>query len=122
MSGQNTLAWPRPAKRRRANDRRASVRFAPTQEIVCYCAPAGARVFGAARVCDISAGGACLLVKLHVEVGDVVAVEMINGPHTFLCARTMRLVRVFVGSGDDAVIAGEFDRPLDYDELLPFIL
>jgi hypothetical protein len=49
-------------------------------------------------------------------------VQMINGPHTFLCARKLRVLRVFQGSGSDAIVGGEFDRRLNYDELLPFIV
>jgi hypothetical protein len=99
------------------------VRFTPAQEIVCYCnfvGPGGEYVPG--RVCDISASGACLFVRRRVEPGALVAVELINGAHTFLCRRTFRVRRVFPGSGNGSVLGGDFDRKLDYDELLPFIL
>jgi len=107
-------------KRKHAN-RRASIRFTPAQEIVCYWR-AGAGDFVRARVCDISAGGACLLIDRRVAVGAVLDVELINGPHTCLCARILEVLRVFPGRGRDTVIAGQFDRTLTYDELLPFIL
>ena len=119
MPASAPAARPQPGRRRRA-DRRASVRFLPPQEIVCYCGRPSA-VAKRARVCDVSAGGACLLVEQRFEVGDVVSVEMINSPHTYLLARELRVVRVFHGHGEDGVIAGEFDRPLAYEELLPFI-
>lgn len=121
MSAFQLLGRPRSGKRR-ASDRRGAVRFAPAQEIVCHCLIAEADLCCRARVCDISAGGACLLLRYPLEVGDCVRVELVNGPHTFLCARTLRVLRVFSGSGEEAVIAGEFDRPLGYEELLPFIV
>jgi c-di-GMP-binding flagellar brake protein YcgR len=111
--------WPRPAKRKQA-ERRASVRFSPAQEIICYCDLGQGYV--RARVCDLSAGGGCVLVKQRVEPGTIVSLELVNEAHTFLCARQMMILRVFQGSGSEAVIAGEFDQRLDYDELLPFIL
>jgi hypothetical protein len=111
--------WPKPAKRKQA-ERRASVRFSPAQEIICYCDLG--QGFVRARVCDISAGGACVLVKQRIEPGTVVPMELVNAAHTFLCARQMVVLRVFQGSGNEAVIAGEFDQRLEYDELLPFIL
>lgn len=120
MPRQGLPGWPKPARRKHA-DRRASVRFAPRQEIVCYYSLDGGE-YVRARVCDISAGGACLLVRRRLEPGAVVAVELINGPHTFLCARTLRVLRVFQGTGNDSVIGGVFDRRLAYDELLPFLL
>ncbi len=111
--------WPSPAKRKQA-ERRASVRFAPAQEIICYCDLGQGYV--RAHVCDISTSGACVLVKQRIEPGAVVPVELVNSAHTFLCARQMTIVRVFQGNVGDAVLAGEFDQRLNYDELLPFIL
>ncbi len=112
---------PRPGKRKHAAERRANVRFTPVQEIVCYWSAAGGE-FARARVCDISAGGTCLLVNRRVAVGASVEIELINGPHTCLCTRTLEVLRVFPGRGLDMVIGGRFDRALSYDELLPFIL
>jgi hypothetical protein len=113
--------WPKSAKRGRLS-RRAAVRFAPRQEILCYCGLGPDAGYVRARVYDVSAGGACLLLKRPVEAGTVMEVEMVNGPHTFLCARTLRVLRVFQGKGGECVVAGEFDRKLGYDELLPFVL
>jgi c-di-GMP-binding flagellar brake protein YcgR len=112
-------ALPARAKRKRG-ERRAAIRLVPPQEIVCYWSSDGK--YARARVYDISAGGVCMLVNRRLEPGAVLAVELINGPHTFLCARTLRVVRVFKGAGKDSVIGGQFDRRLTYDELLPFLL
>ena len=105
---------------RKPGERRASIRLVPPQEIVCYWS-CGDR-YAKARVYDISAGGLCLLVNQRLDLGTVLTVELINGPHTFLCARTVRVVRVFPGVGKDAVIGGQFERKLNYDELLPFLV
>jgi hypothetical protein len=110
---------PKPVKRKKA-ERRASVRFSPAQEIVCYCDLG--QGFVRARLCDLSGGGACILVKQPVEPGTVVPIELVNAAHTFMCARQLMILRVFHGSGTEAVVAGEFDQRLDYDELLAFIL
>ena len=110
----------RPGKRK-PGQRRASVRFAPAQEIICYW-QTGDGGYTRARVCDISAGGVCLLLRGRLQPGTEMTVELVNGPHTFLCARSVRVVRVYQGSGRDCVIGGEFDRKLGYDELLPFIV
>jgi hypothetical protein len=110
-----------PARaRRKAGGRRAAIRFAPAQEIICYWSSGGE--FRRARVYDVSAGGVCLLLGQRVEAGAVLAVELINGPHTCLCARTIQVLRVFQGAGREAVVGGRFDRRLAYDELLPFLL
>jgi hypothetical protein len=106
--------------KRKPGERRGATRLVPPQEIVCYWSADGH--YARARVYDISAGGVCLLVNERLEPGAVLAVELINGAHTFLCARALRVVRVFKGSGKDSVIGGQFDRRLSYDELLPFLL
>jgi hypothetical protein len=120
MPRQGLPGRAKPGQRKHA-DRRASVRFMPAQAIVCYWSRGGGE-YVAGRVCDISANGLCMVVRGRLKVDEVVSVELINGPHTFLCARQMRVVRAFQGNGSDAVIGGAFDRRLDYDELLPFIL
>jgi hypothetical protein len=109
----------RPGKRKHA-ERRASVRFTPAQEIVCFWSRGGE--FARARVKDVSASGACLFVRGHVDLGAELAVELVNGPHTFLCARRLRVVRVYQAIGRDSLIGGQFDRKLTYDELLPFLV
>lgn len=117
------LATPnRQQSKKKRNDRRTAVRFLPSQEIVCYCGGSGTNGLEPVRVSDISAGGVCLLVRHPVDLGSEIPVEMINAAHTFLCTRTLRVLRVFKGSTNDAVVAGEFDEKLGYDELLPFIL
>ncbi len=119
MTRQALPGRPRPG-RRKPSERRAAVRFAPPQEIVCYWSRGGD--FVRARVCDISSVGACLLVRGRVEPGAELDVELVNGPHTFLCARRLRVVRVYQAVGNDAVIGGQFDQRLAYEELLPFIV
>jgi PilZ domain len=121
MLRQGLPAAPGPARRKRP-ERRASVRFAPPPEIICYWSRDGLS-YTLARVCDVSAGGACLVIRGQpFEPGTELAVELINGGRTFLCARTLRVLRIYQGGGRDAVIGGAFDRKLDYDELLPFIV
>jgi hypothetical protein len=112
-------AKPRSA-RRRPVDRRASVRFLPPHDVICYWSNGGA--YAPARVSDISAGGACLFVRGLMEPGMELAVELVNAAHTFLCTRLLRVVRVYQGKRRDAVVGGAFDRHLNYDELLPFIV
>jgi hypothetical protein len=112
--------WAKPAKRKQA-ERRAAVRFTPAQEVRCHWSANGS-AYTSARVCDISAGGACLLVRGRLAAGTRLTVELVNGPHTCLCVRQMRVLRVYQGGGHDAVVCGSFDRKLEYDELLPFVL
>jgi hypothetical protein len=121
MLRTGVLRWLKGGKRKRG-DRRAAVRFAPPQEIICATRLEEDQGFSTARVCDISAGGACLLVKRSVDVGALIEVELINAAHTFLCTRSLRVLRTFPGNSGGCVVAGEFDRKLGYDELLPFIL
>src|SRR5262249_49501890 len=118
MPQQSVRARAGSAKRR-ATNRRISVRFRPAQEITCYWSTGGE--YSSARVYDISSGGACLLVRAPVEPGTELLVELINGPHTFLCVRRLRVSRIYHRKGNDAVVGGAFDRALNYDELLPFI-
>jgi PilZ domain len=113
------LARLRPGKRKKP-ERRAAVRCAPAQEIVCYWSRGGE--FVRARVYDISSGGARLLVRTPPEVGTELAVELINGPNTFLCARRLRVVRIYRATGNQSIIGGQFDQKLGYDELLPFVV
>jgi hypothetical protein len=107
------------AARRRATERRTSVRFLPRQEITCYWSAGGD--YSPARVSDLSSRGVCLFVRGRVETGTELTVELINGPHTFLCARRLRVLHVYQSNGRDAVVGGSFDRTLNYDELLPFM-
>jgi hypothetical protein len=120
MPRQGLPGRAKPARRKPARHR-ASVRFAPAQEIICYWSCNGGE-YTAGRVCDISANGACLLIRGRLEPDAELAVELINGPHTYLCARKLRVVRVYRGGRNDLVVGGSFDRKLNYDELLPFIL
>ena len=118
MPPQKIPAGSRSTRRKPAQ-RRAAIRFLPTPEIICDWSNGGAYASG--RVCDISAGGACLFIRGRVEPGTELTVELINGSHTFLCARRLRVVRVYQSSGKESVVGGAFDRSLGYDELLPFI-
>jgi hypothetical protein len=119
MIRQRLPARPRPGKRKQA-ERRAAVRFAPAQEIVCYWSRGSE--FARARVCNVSAVGACLVVRAPLEVGTELDVELVNGPNTFLCTRRLRVVRVYPANGKDSVVGGQFDQRLCYDELLPFVV
>ena len=119
MIRQRLPARPRPGKRKQA-ERRAAVRFAPAQEIVCYWTRGGEPT--RARVYNVSAVGACLLVRAPLELGAELDVELVNGPNTFLCTRRLRVVRVYPASGKEAVVGGHFDQRLCYDELLPFLV
>jgi hypothetical protein len=119
MTRQALSTRARPGLRRAA-DRRRTARVVPPQEIVCYWSCGGE--YARARVYDLSASGLCVLVSQRLEVGAELIVELINGAHTFLCARGLRVVRVFQGSGKGTVIGGVFDRKLGYGELLPFLL
>lgn len=112
-------ALPTRAKRK-PGERRRTARLVPPQEIICYWGRDGK--YARARVYDISAGGLCMLVGQRLEPGAVLSVELINGPHTFICTRTARVVRAFPSAGKDAVVGAQFDRRLSYDELLPFLL
>ncbi|HKI35367.1 MAG TPA: PilZ domain-containing protein [Gemmataceae bacterium] len=120
MSRPGLPGCVKPATRKQV-ERRRSVRFSPAQEIICYWSRDGGG-YAPARVCDISAGGVCLLAPGRFESGAVLSLQLINGAHTFLCARTLQVKRVYQGNGVDSVIAGAFDRKLDYDELLPFLV
>jgi hypothetical protein len=120
MPRRGLSAPTRPA-RRKPGDRRVAVRFAPVQAISCYWTRNGS-AYLPARVYDVSAIGACLLLRDRLAPGDELTVELINGPHTSLCARTLRVTRVYQGNGNHWVVGGSFDRKLGYDELLPFIL
>lgn len=117
---RQSLPARRVPGRRKPAERRASVRFAPAQEIICYWSGGGEYV--RARVRDLSAGGACLVLRGSVELGAELAVELINGPHTFHCARRLRVVRIYQAAGRDSIVGGRFDEKLGYEELLPFIV
>jgi hypothetical protein len=106
--------------RRKQSERRASVRFTPAQEIICYWSGGGD--FARARVRDLASGGACLVVRGPMEVGAELAVELINGPNTFHCSRRLHVMRIYQGNGRDSVIGGRFDHKLGYEEMLAFIV
>jgi hypothetical protein len=57
-----------------------------------------------------------------VEPGTELTVELINEMHTFLCTRSLRVSRSYLGDNDECVFAGDFDHNLEYDELVPFLL
>jgi hypothetical protein len=120
MSRRGIAGWAKPA-RRNPGQRRAAVRFLPTQAIACYWSRNGGD-YAAARVCDISASGACLVIRDRLKPGDELTVELINGPHTFLSTRRLQVIRIYQGRGGELIVSGAFDRKLGYDELLPFML
>jgi hypothetical protein len=119
MTRQALPTRSHPGKRKQA-ERRASVRFAPAQEIICYWSRG--TDFARGRVRNLGSGGASLVVRGTVAVGDELAVELVNGPNTFHCTRLLRVTRIYQGNGSDSVVGGRFDRKLGYDELLPFIV
>ena len=121
MAGLILSRWPRSA-RRRWGERRAAVRFSPPQEVSCYCGLTPDGDFVTARVCDISASGACLVVNQAVGLGKVLSVELVNEMHTYLCTRSLHVTRTFHGANGECVFAGEFDQRLQYEELLPFLV
>jgi hypothetical protein len=108
---------PKPGKRK-PGERRRAVRLIPPPEAICYWTHGSEE--GRGRVHDISARGLCLVMSKQLAVGSQVAVDLINSPYTYRCARVLRVVRILQSNGKVAVIAGEFDRPLTYSELLPF--
>ncbi len=117
MPRQGLPTRPKPGKRK-VGERRRAVRLIPPPEAVCYWKHNTDE--GKGRVYDLSARGVSLVIGKPVEVGDEVVVDLINALHTFRCSRILRVVRIIQSSDQGRVIAGEFDRPLTYIELLPF--
>jgi hypothetical protein len=75
-----------------------------------------------AAVQNLSARGLALVVALWIEVGVVVPVRLFNEGATYSLDARLRVTRACSGPRGVYLIAGELDRVLEPEELLPFLV
>ncbi len=99
-------------------DRRDDLRFALGQETLCHLVAGVGEALWPARVLDLSARGARLVLRRRFEPGALVLVELANGARVFSCALVMRVVHATRRDDGAWVVGGAFARKLGHNELM----
>jgi hypothetical protein len=103
------------AERRRARRRR------PAQGTVCRLTDAEGRAIGCGLVWNLSTTGISILLNLRLPPETRVGAELANADGDTL-RLDLRVVHLKALRTGDFVIGGQFGRPLDEDELRPFVI
>jgi hypothetical protein len=108
--------------RPKRSERRVSKRIVPGAETPCEVQRVGEETRHSARLHNLSAKGAGLLVDCEYPKGTEVRVLVVNAAHTFALALEMRVARCQRTLNGDFLIGGPFTRAVTHQELVPFIL
>lgn len=108
--------------RRSRSDRRQAKRFIPRQVSPCTLELPGENGPTAAWVHNLSALGVALLTDREYAADTVLQALLVNGPHTYSLRVAITVIRCFRVITGDFYVGARFDRPLDHDELLPFLI
>jgi hypothetical protein len=102
-------------------ERRRAARRRPAQDTVCRLSDDDGDEIGCGLVWNLSTTGVSMLLNLRLEPGTVVAVELTNaaGDAVDVGLSVVHLSRLRTG---DYVLGGQFSRPLEEDELRPFVV
>jgi hypothetical protein len=107
-------------QRRLLGDRRTARRLAPGQRTLCLVQfPDGQ---GEGVVQNLSVKGLGLLTDRPHPPGEVLAIRLINAGHTHALPLEARIARCFRAGDGQFFLGVAFTRPLQYEELLPFLV
>jgi hypothetical protein len=103
-------------------ERRHSPRRRPARETVCRLYAPDGEPLGTGLVWNLSRTGVSLLVEGRLEPGTPLE-AVLTGPGAAGSLRVgLRVVHAGRLRTGDHVLGGQFDRPLDGDELAPFVM
>jgi hypothetical protein len=102
-------------------DRRASERMAVVHGTACSFVGPVVTDFGPAKVRDVSIDGIGLIMLHKVEVGSLVAVNLVNPDRGFAKTLLVRVAHVTPVPGGH-LVGGTFAPPLTYQELTTLVM
>jgi hypothetical protein len=109
-------------QRRLQVERRGGKRVVPAHRTLCLLQAPGESEPTTATVHNLSYKGVAVLAEHEYPTGAVLRVLLVNDSHTFSVTMDMKVTRSFRNGGTHYLIAGPFTRPLQHDEIVPFIL
>ena len=122
------MRTPLPSKvqavleQRSKRERRSTKRQTPRQPIPCVLyRPDNPGQVGA-WVHNLSRGGVALLTDHEYLAGTSLQALLVNGAHTFSLTIGATIVRCHRLTSGDFLLGVQFDRMLEHDEMVPFLL
>jgi hypothetical protein len=110
------------AQRRLRVERREVKRLSPGQRTVCLIRGGDPSNPHPVSVHNLSVKGAGLIADREYPLGTVLPILLVNGSHTCAVALEMNVVRCFRLVSGHWFVAGPFTRPLNCEELIPFMM
>jgi hypothetical protein len=104
------------------DERRGSKRLVPMQITPCQLASTEAPPVGHALIHDLSPRGAGILAESGFEPGAVVSLLLVNANHTYSVSVEYEVIRCTRSPAGTFFMGGRFRRPLEHDELVPFLV
>jgi len=102
-------------------NRRASERFPVNQDTICDFLSPVVENFGPARIKNLSNEGIGVIATKKVDVGSLLAVNLVNRAKTFSKTVLVRVAHV-TPAGGGFLIGGTFQSPLTYEELRTMVM
>lgn len=109
-------------EQRSRRERRVAKRQTPRQPIPCVLRCPESPVPVSAWVQNLSRVGIALLTDHELQPGTVLQALLFNGMHTFSLAIGVTVVRCYRMHSGDFVLGMQFERTLEHDEMVPFLL
>ena len=110
------------AQRRLHVERRRGKRIAPTHRTFALLHREGDGPETTTLVHNLSHTGIAVHAECDYPLGTILHVLLVNAAHIFSVAVDMKVVRCVREGNRSYLIAGPFERSLDYEEIVPFIL
>jgi hypothetical protein len=109
-------------QRRQRLERRSAKRLFPTQLTPCHLIAAEGVEARDGWLHNLSVRGMGVLTDRAYPLGSRLKVQIVNASHTFCLAVELTVVRCRRTVSGEYFAGGQFDRVLNYDELLPFMM
>jgi hypothetical protein len=109
-------------QRRRQVERRRSKRIAPAHRTFALLHREGDGKETTSLVHNLSLTGIAVHAECDYPLGTILHVLLVNASHIFSVAVDMKVVRCVRENHRSYLIAGPFERSLEYEEIVPFIL
>lgn len=109
-------------QRRRHVERRRGKRIAPSHRTFARLHRQGDDKETTSIVHNLSPTGIAVHAECDYPLGTILHVLLVNASHIFSVAVNMKVVRCVRENNRSYLIAGPFERSLEYEELVPFIL
>jgi hypothetical protein len=110
------------APSRSRTERRGAKRLAPGHPTPCLLQAAGAPRPSPAWVHNLSVKGVGLLTRQEFPAGTKVQILLVNAAHVYALSVDMTVIRCFRIVSGDFFLGARFDRVLQPEELMPFMV